>query len=43
VKDPSRTRGTPAEVTAAYESTYQFIHEHINDLVGAILGENANP
>ena len=42
VNDPSQVRGTQAEVTAAYESTYQFIHEHINDLVGAILGENSN-
>ena len=41
VQDPSRTQGTPAEVAAAYESTYQFIREHVHDLVGAILGENA--
>jgi protein-tyrosine-phosphatase len=42
VKDPSQTQGTQTDVTAAYESTYQFIHEHIHDLVGAILGENIN-
>ena len=40
VEDPSKVRGTPAEVKAAYESTYDFIHAHINDLVGAILGED---
>ncbi|MCF7674267.1 MAG: phosphate signaling complex protein PhoU [Akkermansiaceae bacterium] len=40
VADPSQTEGTPAEVNAAYQGTYQFIQQHINDLVGAILGEN---
>jgi len=39
VSDPSQAHGTPEEVNAAYESAYQFIHEHIQDLVGAILGE----
>jgi len=38
--DPSQARGTQAEVAAAYESTCQFLHQHITDLVGAILGEN---
>jgi protein-tyrosine-phosphatase len=42
VQDPSRTQGTPAEINAAYEGAYQFIREHIHDLVGAILGENTN-
>ena len=42
VKDPSQTHGTLAEVIAAYESTYKSIHDHIADLVGAILGENTN-
>ena len=41
VSDPSLVEGSPEEVAAAYESTYQFIHENINDLVGAILGEDA--
>ena len=39
VSDPSQAHGTSEEVNAAYESAYQFIHEHIQDLVGAILGE----
>jgi phosphate transport system protein len=39
VRDPSTTQGPPAEVRAAYEATYRFIHEHIQDLVAAILGE----
>jgi len=38
--DPSQVRGTPAEVAAAYEGACQFLHQHITDLVGAILGEN---
>ncbi len=42
VADPSKTQGTPAEVHAAYESTYQFIREHIRGLVAAILGESNN-
>ena len=42
VSDPSQVQGPPDEVNAAYESAYQFIHEHIQDLVGAILGENTN-
>jgi protein-tyrosine-phosphatase len=42
VQDASQTQGTPAEVNAAYQSTYQFIHEHIRSLVGAILGESNN-
>ena len=40
VPDPSSVRGTPAEVRAAYETTHQFIHEHIPDLVGAVHEEN---
>lgn len=40
VKDPSTVQGSPEEVTAAYEETYQFIYSHIHDLTGAILGEN---
>ena len=42
VKEPSQTQGSHADVNAAYESTYNFIHEHISDLVGAILGESNN-
>jgi phosphate transport system protein len=42
VNDPSQAQGTHAEINAAYERAYQFIHEQINDLVQAILGENTN-
>jgi arsenate reductase len=42
VDDPSQTQGTHDEVKAAYASTYKFIQEHIEDLVGAILGETSN-
>lgn len=39
VSDPSKVRGTPAEVRAAYEQTYRLLHEHIKDLVEAVLGD----
>jgi phosphate transport system protein len=39
VKDPSTVRGTPAEIRGAYESTYEFLHAHIQDLVEAVLGD----
>jgi phosphate transport system protein len=39
VQDPSKVEGTPAEIKAAYESTYQFLHAHIEDLVEAVLGD----
>jgi len=39
VDDPSKVQGTPVEVKAAYESTYQFLHAHIEDLVEAVLGD----
>ena len=29
IEDPSAVPGTPEEVRAAYEATFQFIHEHI--------------
>ncbi|MCI0541938.1 MAG: phosphate signaling complex protein PhoU [Verrucomicrobiales bacterium] len=38
IKDPSRVEGTPAEVRAAYEATYKFLHDHITGLVEAVLG-----
>lgn len=38
VDDPSKATGSPAEIQAAYESTYQFLHAHIRDLVEAVLG-----
>ena len=36
VEDPSRAQGTPEQVRAVYESTYQFIESHLRDLVEAI-------
>jgi len=42
VKDPSFVEGTPQEVRAAYEETFQYINTHIRDLVEAILGEQNN-
>lgn len=42
VKDPSCAQGTHSEVQAAYESAFNFIHEHIKDLVDAILGQSNN-
>jgi len=40
VKDPATSAGSPADLKAAYETTYRFIHEHITDLSEAILGDN---
>jgi phosphate transport system protein len=39
VADPSRVQGSPAEITAAYEATFKFLQEHVQDLIGAVLGE----
>jgi phosphate transport system protein len=39
VQDPSKVMGTPEQVKAAYDATYQYICEHINDLAEAILGD----
>jgi phosphate transport system protein len=39
VDDPSKVQGTPAEVKTAYETTYRFLHAHIQDLVEAVLGD----
>jgi len=39
VRDPSKVKGTEAEVRAVYEDTYQFLHAHIQDLVEAVLGD----
>ena len=40
VDDPSKATGTPEQIQAAYERTYQFIQQHVHDLVQAILGRN---
>jgi phosphate transport system protein len=39
VRDPSAVKGTPSEVKAAYEETYDFLRAHLRDLVEAILGD----
>jgi phosphate transport system protein len=39
VPDPSKVQGSPEEVRVAFESTYQFLHAHIHDLVEAVLGD----
>jgi phosphate transport system protein len=39
VADPSRVKGSAAEITAAYEATYSFLQDHIKDLVEAVLGD----
>jgi hypothetical protein len=38
IDDPSRLRGSDAEVRAAYETTFAFLSSHVRDLVGAVLG-----
>ncbi len=40
VPDPSKIQGTPAEIEAAYDATYRFLHDHIQDLVEAVLGDD---
>ena len=40
VKDPSIVQGSPEQIRAAYEETFQYINTHIRDLVEAILGEH---
>lgn len=39
LEDPSTAAGSPEEVRAAYETAYKFLHEHITDLVEAVLGD----
>ena len=38
VDDPSRVEGSPEEVRAAYQATYDFLSRNVRDLVGAVLG-----
>jgi phosphate transport system protein len=40
--DPSTVHGSTDEVRAAYEATYQFLRSHLQDLVEAILGDEAH-
>ena len=39
VRDPSAVKGSPAEIRAAYQETFDFLHAHIHDLVEAVLGD----
>ncbi len=41
VADPSTVPGSPTQVRAAYESTYQLLRDHVHDLVEAVIGEKA--
>ena len=41
--DPSTTRGTPAEIRAAYERTWDTLSSNIRDLVQAIIGNDESP
>jgi arsenate reductase len=38
IDDPSRLKGSDAEIHAAYEATFRFLSSHVRDLVGAVLG-----
>jgi len=38
IDDPSRVQGSPEEVRAAYEASFDFLSRHVRDLVGAVLG-----
>jgi phosphate transport system protein len=40
VPDPSKARGTPQEVRAAYDQAFDMLTNHIRDLLQAILGDN---
>jgi phosphate transport system protein len=40
IADPSQVQGTPEEVRAAYEASYEFLYRHIHDLVEALLGDS---
>ncbi len=41
LKDPASVQGTAAEIQAAYEEAFQFLTQNIQDLLEAILGEQA--
>ncbi|MCU0609663.1 MAG: phosphate signaling complex protein PhoU [Chitinispirillaceae bacterium] len=38
VDDCSKKEGDPAQVTQAYENTFQYIQSQVNDLINAIIG-----
>jgi phosphate transport system protein len=41
IPDPSQMQGHPEQVKAAYEETFQYLEEHIKDLLSAIAGEKS--
>jgi arsenate reductase len=41
-QDPSQVQGTPEEIRAAFEETYNFFDGHVRALVEAILGTKVN-
>jgi phosphate transport system protein len=43
IEDPSRLAGSPEEVRAAYEATFEFLSSHVRDLVEAVLGIRLTP
>jgi hypothetical protein len=38
VDDPSELDGSPEEIRAAYEATFDRLSANVRDLVGAVLG-----
>ncbi len=40
LNDPSTTKGSPAEISAAYEQAYQFLETQIRDLIEAVVEDN---
>ena len=43
IEDPSRATGSPEDVRAGFETTYQFLSSHVRDLVEAVLGIRLTP
>jgi phosphate transport system protein len=39
IPDPSQVEGTPEQINAAYEETFEFLKVHVHDLVEAVLGD----
>jgi phosphate transport system protein len=39
--DPSAVEGTPEEIRAAYEATYEYLDSHIRELIQAVLGDRS--
>jgi len=43
VPDPSKAQGSPEEIRAEYERAFQWLTQHVRDLVHAILGDGQAP